>query len=1021
MSVRRISRNGALMVASFGAFLAFLDATIVNVAFPSIRSSFPASSIDSLSWVLNAYNIVFAAFLVAAGRFGDLFGRRRMFTTGIVLFTVASVLCAVAPSLAFLIAARAVQAAGAALLVPASLALVVEAFPAERRAHAVGLWGAAAAAAAGLGPPLGGALVDAYNWRLVFLINLPLGICAVALGGRFLVESRAPGRRTLPDLRGALLLAIAVALLTLGIVQGGSWGWTSAGVLAAFAGALVAAVLFVESSRRHLVPVLDPKLLRIHSFAVANAATFAAGMGFYAYLLNNILWLHYVWGWSLLLAGLAVAPGAVVAAAVAGRLGRMADAHGYRVIAVPGALIWAGAYVWYATQVGTTPAFWSEWLPGQVLSGIGVGATLPILGSAALAAVPGGRFATASSVVSSARQLGGVLGVALLVVIVGTPNATTIVTRVRHGWILSTVCFIVAAAGSSLLRRERAHVAEHDEPVLAPRVEVTDAPARGRARALDGDSLLRRLPDRVRTELLAAAEPVTLPTGGWLFEAGGPADALYVLLAGRLDVIGGDAVLREIVPEEVVGELAVLAGGMRSAGVRARRDSRMLRIPAAGFRAALEHDVDAQRSVTTALAAQLQRSRRLDEPAAAEPRVISVLGTSAAAFVDEASKLLVEALARSLTVAAPGRVAIDGLDRAERESERVVLTAAPADEAAWHAFCLRQADRVVIVAASDATPSELTPVRPGYVLLVGDPPTRESLVAWHDAVDPRRVYACRANGGDLAAAVGAIAARLARRSLGVALAGGGARAFAAIGVLEELEANSVRVDRISGCSVGGLVAALYASGRTAAGVDAICYEEFVRRSPFRDYTLPRVSISRGRKAEAALHRQFDDLHFEELPRQLALVSTDMLNNMAVVHRRGLVREALRASLSLPGLFPPARLTESLHIDGGVLDNLPVGSLDEDEGPILAVNIASVGGLSSRSGPPRMPSLPETVLRAMLMGSATAIATARDQATVVVTPDTRGIGLFEFHQIDRAVEAGRAAGRAALDALATLPR
>src|SRR6266508_4607954 len=164
---RRVSRNGALLVASFGALLAFLDATIVNVAFPSIRVSFPGSSIETLSWVLTAYNIV-----------------------------------------------------GAALLVPASLALVVEAFPAAQRARAVGLWGAAAAAAAGLGPPLGGALVEIYNWRLAFLINLPLGVLAIALGRRFLVESRAPGRRTLPDLRGALLLGISIALLTLGIVQG---------------------------------------------------------------------------------------------------------------------------------------------------------------------------------------------------------------------------------------------------------------------------------------------------------------------------------------------------------------------------------------------------------------------------------------------------------------------------------------------------------------------------------------------------------------------------------------------------------------------------------------------------------------------------------------------------------------------------------------------------------------------------------------------------------------------------------
>jgi predicted acylesterase/phospholipase RssA len=180
--------------------------------------------------------------------------------------------------------------------------------------------------------------------------------------------------------------------------------------------------------------------------------------------------------------------------------------------------------------------------------------------------------------------------------------------------------------------------------------------------------------------------------------------------------------------------------------------------------------------------------------------------------------------------------------------------------------------------------------------------------------------------------------------------------------------------------------------------------------------IPRVALSRGRKAEAALRRRLGDVHFEELPRQLALVSTDMLNHAAVVHRRGLVRTAVRASLSLPGLFPPTRLTESLHIDGGVLDNLPVGALASDEGPILAVNI-SAGGRLSRGSPPRMPTLPETLLRSMMMGSAAALPAGRRQAAVVVTPDTRGIGLLEFHQIDRAVEAGRAAGRAALEALA----
>ena len=160
VSRARVPASRVLLVAAFGAFLAFLDATIVNVAFPSIRESFPDSSISGLSWVLNAYNIVFAAFLIVCGRLTDLLGRRRAFVAGVVVFTVASALCAAAPSVELLVAARVVQALGAALLVPASLALVVEAFPEERRAHAIGLWGAAAAVAAGLGPPLGGLLVE---------------------------------------------------------------------------------------------------------------------------------------------------------------------------------------------------------------------------------------------------------------------------------------------------------------------------------------------------------------------------------------------------------------------------------------------------------------------------------------------------------------------------------------------------------------------------------------------------------------------------------------------------------------------------------------------------------------------------------------------------------------------------------------------------------------------------------------------------------------------------------------------
>src|SRR6478736_3633295 len=356
VATTRVPPSRVLLVASFGAFLAFLDATIVNVAFPSIRESFSDTTIGELSWVLNAYNIVFAASLILCGRLTDIVGRRRSFVAGVAVFTIASALCGIAPSVELLILARVVQAFGAAMLVPASLALVIAAFPAERRAHAIGVWGASAAVAAGVGPPIGGLLVELGGWRWAFLVNLPFGLVAVWAARHQLVESRAPGRRMMPDLVGAALLVACLALLNLGIVKGSDWGWASPQVLGSFVASAVALVLFVISSRRHRQPMLDPMLLRLRSFDLGSAATVAAGFGFYAYLLTNVLWLQYVWGYDVLRAGLALVPGAIVAALVAARLGPLAERYGYRVFVVPGAIVWAAAYLWYHQRVGLLAA-----------------------------------------------------------------------------------------------------------------------------------------------------------------------------------------------------------------------------------------------------------------------------------------------------------------------------------------------------------------------------------------------------------------------------------------------------------------------------------------------------------------------------------------------------------------------------------------------------------------------------------------------------------------------------------------
>src|SRR5215208_1564507 len=436
--------------------MAFLDATIVNVAFPDIRLSFPDTGLDGLSWILNAYNIVFAAFLVPAGRIADLVGRKKLFQTGVVVFTIASLLCAVAPSVGTLVAARILQALGAAIVVPASLAIVLEAFPDEERAHGVALWSATAALAAGIGPSLGGALVELDSWRLVFLVNLPVGAVAVAVAGRTLVESRAPGRRRIPDLPGALLLAAATAILTLGIVKGSDWGWASVRVLGSFAGAGVLAGLFVWRCTWHRAPILDLGLLRIRALSVANGLTFAGAAGFYAYVLCNVLFLTSVWRYSVLDAGLALTPGPFVAAAIANPAGRLAERVGPRVVMFAGGLIWAAGVAYMALRVGTRPQFVSEWLPGMLILGVGAGIVFPVVGATAVAPAPSGRFATATGLNSIARQLGAAFGVALLVAIVGTPSPADLAEAFDRGWIFATGCFLLVAVGALGLGRVQA-------------------------------------------------------------------------------------------------------------------------------------------------------------------------------------------------------------------------------------------------------------------------------------------------------------------------------------------------------------------------------------------------------------------------------------------------------------------------------------------------------------------------------------------------------------------------------------
>ena len=306
---RGLSREWkVLLVSSLAVFMVFLDVTIVNIAFPAIRQTFTGTSLSDLSWVLNGYNVVVAALLVPAGRIADRLGRRRVFFVGLALFLLGSVISGSASSAAMLIAARVVQALGGAALIPASLGLVLEEVPAEKRAMATSAWAAAGAVAAATGPSLGGVLVETTSWRWAFFVNLVIAI-GMLRAPRLLRETRESDSNGTPDLLGAAMLVVAVGALALGIVKAPDWGWTSDRVLAAWSIAAAFAAVFVARSARHPAPVLEPAILRIRTFSTANAAFFLFSIGFYALLLGNILFLTQVWRYSLLEAGFAVTPG----------------------------------------------------------------------------------------------------------------------------------------------------------------------------------------------------------------------------------------------------------------------------------------------------------------------------------------------------------------------------------------------------------------------------------------------------------------------------------------------------------------------------------------------------------------------------------------------------------------------------------------------------------------------------------------------------------------------------------------
>jgi len=560
------------------------------------------------------------------------------------------------------------------------------------------------------------------------------------------------------------------------------------------------------------------------------------------------------------------------------------------------------------------------------------------------------------------------------------------------------------------------------------------------AEVLRGAPVLAGLSDELLEQLAAEAGEVTVRAGEWLFREGERAESLYVIRTGRLEVVAEgppETLIRLLRRGDALGELALLHAGLRSASVRARRDSDLLELSRERFEA-LIRDVPAFAvGLTRTIGAQLA-ANRAPAGAPARPSTIAVVPLDTAAPAREVADLLLEALARFGGVAelpdeasrSPAET-LSALDRAEQRAERVLMVATePLPDERWTDLCLREAD--LILAVAGGAPADAWRAHPALrgceLLAVGDGTAIGALAG----LAPREAQVL-ADRSELPQRVEALARRLCGRALGIVLSGGGARAFAHLGVVEELAAAGLVPDRIAGVSLGSVVGAGLAVGHDPETLAELFRRGFVEVNPTGDYTMPLFSLIRGSRTRELLREAFGERRIEELATRFFCLSCDLIGRESVVHRAGRLRDAVYPSLSIPGLFPPVPTADGrLLVDGGVLDNLPVETMAAaNEGPVIAVDVSGrVGGFGQggrpglerfrrplrrllTGGEAELPRLGETVVRTVTVGSIDTAEAARRHADLVIQPEVDGIGLLDWKRLDRVREIGREAARDAL--------
>lgn len=402
-------------IASIAIFMASLDSTILYAGFNNILQSFPNSKASDLSWAMSGYSIVYAAMMIPAGGIADKYGRKKTFMLGTLLFISASFACGVSPSVFWLIVARVFQSIGACLLSPAALALVLEAFPKEKRMIAMGAWGAVSALAAALGPGIGSYIIDVGGWEWAFFINIPIGLFCIWQSATILHESVQPRDKMRLDLLGMLQLILGVGAIAYGIVEMKSADWSQSELIGIIVLGLVIILSYIPWAKYNPEPLFDLGLFKNKTFLFSNLAGIAFGIAFSIMFFSFFFWMKNIWHFSQSLAGAAIMPGPLVVVPTAILSGKIASKIGHRPLLITGAITYALSGLWFLLVPDASPNYARDWLPGLLLSGMSVGLVMPSLSAAAVFGLPPKDYAVGSAINQAMRQIGTVIGVSITV------------------------------------------------------------------------------------------------------------------------------------------------------------------------------------------------------------------------------------------------------------------------------------------------------------------------------------------------------------------------------------------------------------------------------------------------------------------------------------------------------------------------------------------------------------------------------------------------------------------------------